>query len=124
MDRQFDLVVVGTGVTSSVASRCREAGWTVAVIDSRPFGGTCALRGCIPKKILVGAAEAVHHARDMTDIDAVTDLSEFHHRYREALVFLYVFADQLGVPLPAIPALLAWAHSRRPASCTSAQRCC
>jgi glutathione reductase (NADPH) len=67
MDHRFDLVVVGTGVTSAVASRCREAGWTVAVVDSRPFGGTCALRGCVPKKILVGAAEAVHHARDMAD---------------------------------------------------------
>ena len=68
MERRFDLVVVGTGVTSAVATRCREAGWTVAVIDSRAFGGTCALRGCVPKKILVGAAEAVHHARDMASI--------------------------------------------------------
>jgi ubiquinone/menaquinone biosynthesis C-methylase UbiE len=25
-------------------------------VDSRPFGGTCALRGCDPKKVLVGAA--------------------------------------------------------------------
>ena len=65
MDRQYDLVVVGTGVTSAVASRCRDAGWTVAVVDRQPFGGTCALRGCIPKKVLVGAAEAVHGARDM-----------------------------------------------------------
>jgi glutathione reductase (NADPH) len=65
MERQFDLVVVGTGVTSAVASQCREAGWSVAVVDSRPFGGTCALRGCVPKKILVGAAEAVHAARDL-----------------------------------------------------------
>lgn len=63
MDRQYDLVVVGTGVASKAASRCREAGWTVAVVDSRPFGGTCALRGCIPKKILVAAGEAVHAAR-------------------------------------------------------------
>ena len=67
MERQFDLVVVGTGVTAAVASRCREAGWSVAVVDSRPFGGTCGLRGCMPKKILVGAAEAVHAARDMAD---------------------------------------------------------
>jgi glutathione reductase (NADPH) len=66
MDRQYDLVVVGTGVTSAVASRCREAGWSVAVVDRRPFGGTCALRGCVPKKILVGAADAVHSARDLT----------------------------------------------------------
>ena len=65
MERQYDLVIVGTGVTSGVASRCREAGWTVAVVDRRPFGGTCALRGCVPKKILVSAAEAVHAARDL-----------------------------------------------------------
>jgi glutathione reductase (NADPH) len=65
MDRQFDLVVVGTGVTSAVASRCREAGWSVAVVDSRPFGGTCALRGCVPKKILVSAAHAVDGARNL-----------------------------------------------------------
>src|SRR5260370_26415938 len=68
MNHQYDLVVVGTGVTSAVAARCREAGWTVVVIDSRPFGGTCALRGCVPKKILVGAAEAVQGARNMAGV--------------------------------------------------------
>jgi glutathione reductase (NADPH) len=31
----------------------------VAVIDARPFGGTCALRGCHPKKMLVSAAEVL-----------------------------------------------------------------
>ncbi|MBI2526234.1 MAG: NAD(P)/FAD-dependent oxidoreductase [Candidatus Rokubacteria bacterium] len=67
MDHRYDLVVVGTGVTSAVASRCREAGWTVAVVDSRPFGGTCALRGCVPKKMLVSAAESVHAARGLAD---------------------------------------------------------
>lgn len=67
MQRQFDLVVIGTGAASKAASRCRAAGWTVAVVDSRPFGGTCALRGCIPKKILVAAAEAVHAARSLAD---------------------------------------------------------
>src|SRR6266436_7106570 len=37
----------------------------LAVIDSRPFGGTCALRGCDPKKVLVGAAEALDWNRRM-----------------------------------------------------------
>jgi glutathione reductase (NADPH) len=60
MTRTFDVIAIGTGsAASTVASRCREAGWQVAVVDSRPFGGTCALRGCDPKKVLVGAAEAV-----------------------------------------------------------------
>jgi glutathione reductase (NADPH) len=60
MRHQFDLVVIGTGTAAGVvAHTCRRAGWSVAVIDSRPFGGTCALRGCDPKKVLVGVAEAV-----------------------------------------------------------------
>src|SRR3989442_1948579 len=66
VERQYDLGVVRPGVASAVASRCRQAGWRVAVIDSRPFGGTCALRGCNPKKILVSAAEAVHAVQNLT----------------------------------------------------------
>ena len=66
MTQQYDLVVIGTGTGASVAAdRCRAAGWRVAVIDHLPFGGTCALRGCDPKKVLVGAAEAVDHIRRM-----------------------------------------------------------
>ena len=58
--RHYDLVIIGTGsAASAVAFRCRAAGWRVAVIDSRPFGGTCALRGCHPKKMLVSAAEVI-----------------------------------------------------------------
>ena len=64
MKHQYDLVCIGTGsAASTVASRCRAAGWTVAVVDRRPFGGTCALRGCDPKKVLVGAAEVVNATR-------------------------------------------------------------
>ena len=58
--RQYDLVIIGTGSAASAAAfRCRDAGWKVAVIDSRPFGGTCALRVCHPKKMLVSAAEVL-----------------------------------------------------------------
>lgn len=64
MNREFDLIVLGTGTAAStVASTCRAAGWEVAVIDSLPFGGTCALRGCDPKKVLVGVAEVLDWAR-------------------------------------------------------------
>jgi glutathione reductase (NADPH) len=61
-----DLVVVGTGTAAqTVAHTCREAGWTVTVIDNRPFGGTCQLRGCDPKKVLVGVSEVVDRAQRM-----------------------------------------------------------
>jgi glutathione reductase (NADPH) len=64
--KKYDLVAIGTGTAATVAaSRCRTAGWRVAVIDHLPFGGTCALRGCDPKKVLVGAAEVIDHARRM-----------------------------------------------------------
>ena len=66
MTRKFDLIAIGTGsAASGVTSRFCEAGWKVAIVDSRPFGGTCALRGCDPKKVLVGAAEAVDWTRRM-----------------------------------------------------------
>lgn len=55
MQSTYDLVVVGSGTAEMVAAmRVREAGWRVAVVDFRPYGGTCALRGCDPKKMLVG----------------------------------------------------------------------
>ncbi len=64
MAKRFDLVVIGTGAGGSVvATKCRQAGWSVALVDSRPYGGTCALRGCDPKKVLVGAAETIDAAR-------------------------------------------------------------
>jgi glutathione reductase (NADPH) len=63
---QYDLVVVGTGMAgSSVATRCAKAGWRVAIIDDEPYGGTCALRGCDPKKVLVGVSELVDWQRRM-----------------------------------------------------------
>ncbi|MGH9976154.1 MAG: FAD-dependent oxidoreductase, partial [Nitrososphaeraceae archaeon] len=57
---KFDLIVIGTGAAAStVAYECASRDWKVAIIDSRPFGGTCALRGCDPKKVLVAAEEAI-----------------------------------------------------------------
>ncbi|MGC2486023.1 MAG: NAD(P)/FAD-dependent oxidoreductase [Acidimicrobiales bacterium] len=61
-----DLIVVGTGsAAQSVAYPCRDAGWSVMVVDSRPFGGTCSQRGCDPKKVLVGISELVDWTRRM-----------------------------------------------------------
>jgi glutathione reductase (NADPH) len=64
MPKQYDAIIVGTGTAgASIARKLRAAGWQVAICDQRRFGGTCALRGCDPKKVLVQAASAVDHAR-------------------------------------------------------------
>ncbi len=56
----FDVFIVGTGAAGqNVASLCSKAGWRVGIVDNLPYGGTCALRGCDPKKVLLGAAEVV-----------------------------------------------------------------
>jgi glutathione reductase (NADPH) len=63
-----DVIVIGTGTAAqNVAYTCRASGWSVAVVDSRPFGGTCQLRGCDPKKVLVGVAELVDWSRRLQD---------------------------------------------------------
>lgn len=62
----YDLIVIGSGTAAQVAiSKVRAAGWSAAVIDHRPFGGTCALRGCDPKKMLVSGEEAIDAAARM-----------------------------------------------------------
>lgn len=65
MEREYDVIVIGTGVAGSdVAWHCREAGMHVAITDHQTYGGTCALRGCVPKRVLAGAAEVVARVHD------------------------------------------------------------
>ena len=66
--KNYDLIVIGSGSAGGKAAvGCSKAGWKVAVIDKQPFGGTCAQRGCDPKKILVGAAEIIHRIEHMKE---------------------------------------------------------
>lgn len=60
MSRSYDVVVLGAGNAGLAAARVtREAGRSVAVVEGRAVGGTCPLRGCVPKKVLVAAAETL-----------------------------------------------------------------
>lgn len=48
----YDVFVIGTGIAGqTVAKICAKNKLKVAMTDNRPFGGTCAMRGCDPKKI-------------------------------------------------------------------------
>lgn len=65
-DSHFDVIIIGSGTSAYYcASGLLSAGKKVAIVDERPFGGTCALRGCQPKKYLVANAEAVAGARHL-----------------------------------------------------------
>jgi glutathione reductase (NADPH) len=69
MKDDFDLIVIGTGASGqNVAYRCKEAGMKTAIVDCSPFGGTCALRGCNPKKVLHGASDIIDSQDNMDDM--------------------------------------------------------
>ena len=66
MNHDHDLLVIGAG-SGGVALSRRAAlhGARVAVVESSRVGGTCVIRGCVPKKLLMYAAQygdALHEA--------------------------------------------------------------
>ena len=89
----YDVIVIGTGTAAQVtAARVKRAGRSVAMIDHRPFGGTCALRGCDPKKMLVSGAETVDWARRMHHRGVV---GELRIDWTELIAFKRTFTDSV-----------------------------
>lgn len=65
-DTDLDLLVLGAGMAgTNAALKSARAGWRTAIVDPLPYGGTCALRGCDPKKILRRGAEIIAAAEMM-----------------------------------------------------------
>ena len=61
----FDLFVIGAGSGGVRAARIAAAhGARVAIAEEHKVGGTCVIRGCVPKKLLVYGA---HFAEDLND---------------------------------------------------------
>ena len=61
----FDLFVIGAGSGGVRAARVAAAyGARVAVAEEHRVGGTCVIRGCVPKKLLVYGS---HFAEDLND---------------------------------------------------------
>ena len=64
-DYDYDLFVIGAGSGGVRASRIAAGhGAKVAVAEEFRVGGTCVIRGCVPKKLLVYGA---HFAEDLND---------------------------------------------------------
>jgi len=66
--REYDLIVIGSGAGMNVATRARQAGLSVALLEHGTMGGTCLNRGCIPSKIMIHPADVVReieHARKL-----------------------------------------------------------
>ncbi len=58
MDR-FDLIVIGSGAGTHVASIASKKGLRVALVDKGPVGGVCLNNGCVPSKMLIYPADVI-----------------------------------------------------------------
>ena len=63
----YDLFVIGAGSGGVRAARIAAShGARVAIAEEHRVGGTCVIRGCVPKKLLVYAA---HYREDFEDAE-------------------------------------------------------
>jgi glutathione reductase (NADPH) len=95
----FDLIIVGTGVAGRTAAEdAAAAGLKVALVDRREFGGTCALRGCEPKKVLFAAAEVPMRVRAQVGHGVGGDARLI---WRDLVAFKRTFTDSLPAAFEA-----------------------
>ena len=65
MNENFDLVVLGAGSGGlAAAKRAAGHGARVAIVEGDRVGGTCVIRGCVPKKLLVYGSAYKHLLAD------------------------------------------------------------
>ncbi|WP_207004615.1 glutathione-disulfide reductase [Trinickia mobilis] len=63
--QEFDLVVIGGGSGGVRAGRVAAShGAKVAIIEEHRYGGTCVIRGCVPKKLFVYASDFAQQFED------------------------------------------------------------
>ncbi len=94
-DARFDLIVIGTGPSAStVAKKCRDEGKRVAVIEAREFGGTCALRGCNPKKVYANAADLIDRGRGAAE--KYLEYDDLHINWEKLLAFKREFTQPVA----------------------------
>lgn len=64
MEKQYDVIVIGSGGGTKLVSPVAKLGKKVAIIEKGPLGGTCLNRGCIPSKMLIHTAQLASLIRD------------------------------------------------------------
>lgn len=73
---KYDLIVIGSGsAAGKPAKTAKKEGKKVAVVESADFGGTCALRGCMPKKVYLAAAEVIDWSGKLNEHGVKNDTS-------------------------------------------------
>jgi glutathione reductase (NADPH) len=83
MEMTHDLIVIGGGSGGVAGSRRAAAhGAKVAIVEADRLGGTCVIRGCVPKKLMMYAAGFAHQLADArgfgwSDVQARFEMSRW-----------------------------------------------
>src|SRR5690606_36923774 len=78
MSYDYDLFVIGAGSGGVRAARLAgKTGAKVAIAEQVQIGGTCVLRGCVPKKLFVYASEFSQNFRDAKGFGWTVDWARF-----------------------------------------------
>ena len=74
--KEYDLIVIGAGGGTKIASPAARLGYKVAIIEKEDLGGTCLNRGCIPSKMLIHPANVLEQAKNLEKF-GITNTGEF-----------------------------------------------
>lgn len=85
MSAHFDVVVLGAGPGGYTAAvRAAQLGKSVAVVESKYWGGVCLNVGCIPSKALLRNAELAHIVKNQADTFGLVFEGEVKADYSKA----------------------------------------
>ncbi|QCS44107.1 dihydrolipoyl dehydrogenase [Natrinema versiforme] len=77
----YDIVVLGGGSGSQVATAAADRGLEAAVVEPGPLGGACITRGCVPSKALIHRADIMEEVRGAETFGIPAELHD--HEYGE-----------------------------------------
>jgi glutathione reductase (NADPH) len=109
MSDRFDLIVLGAGSGGlAAAKRAASHGARVAIVEGDKVGGTCVIRGCVPKKLLVYGSAYRHLLADAPSygwtvgqvrFDAATLLANVRAEVNRLNALHISFLEKAGVEL-------------------------
>jgi glutathione reductase (NADPH) len=91
--KEYDVFIIGSGMAGmTIANKCASKGLSVGITDELPYGGTCALRGCDPKKVIIGATEVREFAKRLkgSGIDTIPQVN-----WKDIMDFKQSFVDEM-----------------------------
>ncbi len=77
VEKEYDVIVIGSGRGLKVAYKALKDGYRVALVDKGPAGGTCVNVGCIPSKMLIAVADRAMELREASKFGIDAQLRGF-----------------------------------------------